>query len=216
MKWLTFLVFIILATSAYAEVDSVSSGVFRGSMRHIVTISPEDTVSNVAAGDYLSFRFADGSYLTKSGHEELDVYIRRFDFAKDIMFFDVGPEKYLEVVVGDEYVLDVNFDEVDDVVLSFDSLNRRGVFTMRDVNAVPEEEVPENLFEEPCDIFCYSNDDCSPAEKCVFAGTCDSECEVDERINPPPPEFTEPSVTEDPLEEKGVFSRFWDWLAGLF
>lgn len=217
MKWMILFVGLLIIGSVYAEVESVSSGVFRGSMRHIITISPADTLSNVAPGDYLSFRFADEKYVSKSDFEDLDVYIRRFDQQEQKLVFDTNTKKFLELNVGDEYALDVDYDGADDVVLSFDALDRRGVFTVRDVTAVPEEEVPENLFEEECTVVCFSNDDCLPSEQCLFPGTCDASCVVDERINPPSSDDQEdtPEPADEVVEDKGLFTRFIEWLARL-
>lgn len=214
MKWMVLFVGLLIVGSVYAEVESVSSGVFRGSMRHIVTISAEDTISNVAAGDYLSFRFSEEKYISKSDFEDLDVYIRRFDQQGQMLTFDTNTKKFLELNVGDEYALDVNYDGTDDVILSFDALDRRGVFTVRDVTAVPEEEVPENLFEEPCEIVCSTDDECDGT--CVYPGTCDATCIADE-VEPSESDESDdlsevPEVEEEP---KGLFTRFIEWLARL-
>jgi len=215
MKWMLLFVFVLLAGSVYAEVSTVSSGVFRGSLRHIVTISAEDVVDNVASGDYLSFRFPGGQYLTASDTEELNVYVRRYDFTQETMIFDAGNQRFQEIKVGEEQALDVNGDGVDDVVLSFESLDRRGTFIVRDSTVVPAppELVPENLSAEPCTVACTVDEDCE--ETCALPGTCAAFC-----VPPVPEPTTVEPASEDSGEtfvesEKGWFTRFLEWLARL-
>ena len=71
MRFLLVLVLLLIVSPAYASVESTSSGVFRGSMLYVVTLGGEDVVSNVAAGDFIGFRFADQKYLTKTNVEDI-------------------------------------------------------------------------------------------------------------------------------------------------
>ena len=197
------LALLLCAGLVVAEVETVSSGVFRGSMRHIVTLDGVDTVSNVAAGDYLSFRFPDGNYLGISDVEDLDVYIRRFDESRQLMNFDVGSEKFLEVNVGDERMIDIDLDGVDDAYIAFTELDRRATFVVRSKDALIE------VVDEPVEDI--------PAEE-ELVEVVDPVAEVVEDV----PEvmsdsaYPDPGPRAEPERKKGWFTRVLEWFARLF
>lgn len=152
-----FVIAIFGMASVAAIVETSSSGVFRGSLRHTVTLDGENELLDVKPGDYIAFKLPGETYSAMQKHEEKEIYVRRY--SSGMAVYDLPQEKFNEIMYGESIRLDLTDDGVDDVLLRFEEGNTW-------------------VASPPCSIACSSDEDCDGT--CVDAGTCDSFCEAPE------------------------------------
>ena len=235
MKFAVFIIALLCMSFVAATVETSSSGVFRGSLRHTITLDGENELLNVNPGDYLAFKLPGETYSAMQKYEEKELYIRRY--SSGMAVYDLPLDKFNEINHGDSVRLDLNDDGADDVMLRFEEGNRW-------------------VASLPCSIACSSDEECDGV--CVDAGTCDSFCENPEPETPvccraliasclsctqnmteeeycaenpetvgcpeqesvDVPENDSGNISDEtpeptPSEKKGWFSRILAWFAGL-
>lgn len=233
MKFAIFIIALLSFSFVAAAVETSSSGVFRGSLRHTITLDGEDELLNVKPGDYLAFKLPGETYTPYQKYEEKEIYVKSYFSEKAI--YDLPLDKFNEISYGESVALDLTDDGVDDVMLRFEEGNRW-------------------VASLPCKVACSSDEDCSG--ECVDAGTCDAFCappaepeaqvcckaliasclscvqnvteeeycaENPDTVGCPEQELneteseevTEENETPQPPEQKGWFSRVLAWFAGL-
>lgn len=219
---------LIIGTVFAADaVNTYPSGIFRGSLRHIVDLGALSEggvmVSSVNAGDFIAFRKPGQSYNREQDHEPGEFYVRLFDRVGDgVVKYDFDTAKYQSLAFEDVLLLDVDFDGNDDVALQFSGIDLRAGSFMISLPARENEHEETEIenrtqttsTEPACAVACFSNDDCSVDEQCVRAGTCGARCEGsfenEGGSSAPPPVYVEPE------KKQSLLVRFVSWLNSLF
>ncbi len=161
MKFAIFVIMLLCASSVAAIVETTSSGVFRGSLRHTITLDGENELLNVKPGDYLAFKLPGETYSVMQKYEEKEIYVRRY--SSETAAYDLSLDKFNEIEQGESVLLDLTDDGVNDVMLRFEEGNRW-------------------IASPPCSIACSSDEDCNGT--CVDAGTCAATCVAPEPEEP--------------------------------
>lgn len=208
------------ATPVFASVDSYASGIFRGSMRYVVTLDSETTVSNVAAGDFLAFAYPDKTYIGTGGHEDVELYIRRYDFSKEVLVYDLSAKKFQELALGESASFDLDLDGVNDVVVHFTKLDRKGSFVV-DFDCGDSCSKDDMMNESDDVVLDESQDvvDDSMTDDVSVDGVVNADDEVsgDAVDTTADAVDSQGDVSDDaPVQEKSVLLRFLEWLARLF
>jgi len=157
MKFALFIVALLSISFVAAAVETSSSGITRGSLRHTITLDGENELLDVSPGDYLAFKLPGETYSAMQKHEETEIYVRRY--SSGTAFYDLPQKKFNELSYDESTSIDLTGDGVHDVMLRFEE-NNVWVVSF------------------PCTIACSSDEECEGT--CVDAGTCDAFCEVPE------------------------------------
>lgn len=217
MKFQVLFVMLLCMSVVAAEIDTYPSGIFRGSMRHVITLENEPvTIPNVAAGDYLAFAFPNTAYPQRDKHEEVEVYVRRYDKGNQIVTYDVEQQKYMTLEAGESALIDIDANGEDDIELTFEKVDLRAEFSVVLLAAENDSQVNES-----CPVACISDEMCLTVcsfENCIATcenpGTCEAACSFETAEPEEPAQDVQEPQTE-PEIKKGWFTRFLEWLARL-
>ncbi|MBR9703481.1 hypothetical protein GOV10_05555, partial [Candidatus Woesearchaeota archaeon] len=157
----------LLVMSVVFASDAVTtypSGIFRGSMSHVVDLGALEEggvlIPSVNAGDFISFRKPGRAYAREQDHEPGKIYIRSFDRGgQGAVKYDFETDKYKTLLLEENLLLDVDFDGNNDLALQFSSVDlRSGSFMVslpaQEKNKEENVEGQTNTTESVCDVAC--------------------------------------------------------------
>lgn len=202
-KLILILISLMLCSMAVnASVNTVASGIFKGSERNIVTFDePIVYVDGVAGGDFISVTFPDKKY-SINGYEKKSFYVRRIN--GDAITYDFDLDKFNEIVPGD-----IVTHEIDGQKFTIEyiySQDRKGYFRVALGDHIPNDVIEEEII-KPED----NNEDIDTIKTAP-----EEEQEIQtEDVKPEKP--VEDNLNEQ-VEETSVEPKksFWQWLIGLF